>query len=142
MTNNTPQSAPDPALDDVLRKLDSARSDLLSVHRVLLDAERVRYEKLFGRIDGNMAFLQLAIHDPWFTWLRPMIKLVSEIDSRLIDRKDEPVTVEEATQLLEEAHRLLRPDTEGSGFQKEFQALLQDSPEVAVLHRQLVRDRE
>jgi hypothetical protein len=130
------------ALAVILPKLDAARTDLLALHRVLLNAERVRYEKLFGRINGNGAFLQLALHDPWFTWLRPMMRLVSEVDSRLLDRGQEPVTAAEAAALLAEAQRLLRPDAEGSGFQQEFQQLLQDSPEVAVLHRQLVRERE
>jgi hypothetical protein len=130
------------ALAQILPRLDAARTDLLALHRVLLNAERVRYEKLFGRINGNGAFLQLALHDPWFTWLRPMMRLVSEVDSRLLDRGQEPVTAPEAAALLAEAQRLLRPDAEGSGFQQEFQQLLQDSPEVAVLHRQLVRERE
>lgn len=140
-TSNTTPTA-DQTLATVLPKLDAARNDLLSLHRVLLQAEKVRYEKVFGRIEGNGAFLQLAMHDPWFTWLRPMMRLVSEIDSRLLDRGQPPVTAEEATELLGQARRLLRPDTDGSGFQKEFQQLLQDSPEVAVLHRQLVRERE
>lgn len=130
------------ALAQILPRLDAARTDLLALHRVLLNAERVRYEKLFGRINGNGAFLQLALHDPWFTWLRPMMRLVSEVDSRLLDRGQEPVTVPEAAALLADARRLLRPDAEGSGFQQEFQQLLQDSPEVAVMHRQLVRERE
>lgn len=143
-THSTPPTTSDQAgsLDEILPKLDAARSDLLSLHRVLLEAERVRYEKLFGRIPGNGAFLQLAIHDPWFTWLRPMMRIVSEVDSRLLDRGQEPITVTEAEALLEQAQRLLRPDAEGSGFQQEFQALLQDSPEVAVLHRQLVQRRD
>ncbi|HMS02645.1 MAG TPA: hypothetical protein PKE51_06705 [Gemmatimonadaceae bacterium] len=129
------------SLAAILPQLDAARGDLLALHRVLLHAERVRYEKLFGRINGNGAFLQLALHDPWFTWLRPMMKLVSEIDSRLLDRGQAPITSAEAGALLAEARRLLRPDAEGSGFQQEFQQLLQDSPEVAVLHGQLVRGR-
>ncbi len=138
----SPIDSPSPELAAVLPKLDAARNDLLALHRVLLHAERVRYEKLFGRIESNGAFLQLAMHDPWFTWLRPMMRVVSEIDSRLLDRGQPPVTVVEAETMLHDAQRLLRPDAEGSGFQKEFQALLQDSPEVAVLHRQLVRERE
>jgi hypothetical protein len=141
-SSNEPPRDDAAELAQILPRLDAVRGDLLSLHRVLLHAERVRYEKLFGRINGNGAFLQLALHDPWFTWLRPMMKLVSEIDSRLLDRGQEPITAPEAAALLAEARRLLRPDAEGSGFQQEFQQLLQDSPEVAVMHRQLVRDRE
>lgn len=144
MTDPSPTSGPDEAaaLAAILPRLDAARTDLLALHRVLLNAERVRYEKVFGRINGNGAFLQLALHDPWFTWLRPMMKLVSEVDSRLLDRGQAPITAAEASQMLSEAERLLRPDAEGSGFQQEFQQLLQDAPEVAVLHRQLAKHRE
>ncbi|MCU0617780.1 MAG: hypothetical protein MUD17_11970 [Gemmatimonadaceae bacterium] len=144
MTDPTPDAGPDEAaaLASILPRLDAARTDLLALHRVLLNAERVRYEKVFGRINGNGAFLQLALHDPWFTWLRPMMKLVSEIDSRLLDRGQAPITASEAAQMLSDAERLLRPDAEGSGFQQEFQQLLQDAPEVAVLHRQLAKHRE
>lgn len=144
MTDPTPAGGPDEAaaLATILPRLDAARTDLLALHRVLLNAERVRYEKVFGRINGNGAFLQLALHDPWFTWLRPMMKLVSEIDSRLLDRGQAPITAAEAAQMLTDAERLLRPDAEGSGFQQEFQQLLQDAPEVAVLHRQLAKHRE
>jgi hypothetical protein len=139
-TNDTGTTTNDLAI--VLPKLDAARNDLLALHRVLLHAERVRYEKVFGRIPGNGAFLQLAMNDPWFTWLRPMMRLVSEIDSRLLDRGQPPLSAEEAATWLADANRLLRPDAEGSGFQQEFQALLQDSPEVAVMHRQLVKERD
>ena len=64
-----------------------ARLDLLRVHRALLAVERVRYEKVRGRIANNSAFLQLVISDPWFDWLRPMAQLVLMIDERTSDKK-------------------------------------------------------
>ena len=57
------------ATAEELQRLEVARTLLLKVHRALLEAERVRYEKARGRIENNSAFLQLVINDPWFDWL-------------------------------------------------------------------------
>ena len=77
----SPQDAePSSAAD--LERLERSRRDLLRVHRALLTIERVRYEKVHGRVANNSAFLQLVIADPWFEWLRPMALLVLLIDER------------------------------------------------------------
>ena len=49
------------ATAEQLQRLEVARTLLLKVHRALLEAERVRYEKARGRIENNSAFLQLVI---------------------------------------------------------------------------------
>src|SRR5579859_3824916 len=53
---------------------------LRALHKALLDALRVSFEKLHGRIEGPGAFLQLVLHDPLFAWLRPMSALIAELD--------------------------------------------------------------
>jgi hypothetical protein len=60
MTDAPPPARPDlppfpelPATATDLARLDRARNDLLRVHRALLAAERVRYEKVRGRIANN-----------------------------------------------------------------------------------------
>lgn len=117
-------------------RLEAMRLDLLRVHRGLLEAERLRYERVRGRIANNSAFLQLVINDPWFDWLRPMAQLVLLIDERTSDRK-QPLGSAEARALLDRGRALLRPDAEGDAFQRLFQQAIQSSPELAVLHRQV-----
>lgn len=117
-------------------RLDTVRTDLLGVHRALLNVERARYEKAKGRIANNSAFLQLVINDPWFDWLRPMAQLVLLIDERLADKKN-PLDSAEAAALLTRAKMLLRADSGGDAFQRLFFQSIQNSPELAVLARQV-----
>ncbi|MDQ8162398.1 MAG: hypothetical protein P3C10_07435 [Gemmatimonadota bacterium] len=119
-----------------LQRLERVRMDLLRVHRALLEAERARYEKVRGRIANNSAFLQLVINDPWFDWLRPMAQLVLLIDERTSDKK-QPLGTAEAVSLFGRARSLLRADADGDAFQRLFYQVVQTSPELAVLARQV-----
>ena len=125
-----------PASPALRERLEVARTLLLKVHRALLEAERVRYEKARGRIANNSAFLQLVINDPWFDWLRPMAQMVLLIDERASDRKS-PLGEEEGQALLDRARGLLRADPEGDAFQRLYAEALQHSPSLAVLARQV-----
>lgn len=120
------------------RQLTAAREDLLRVHRALLHVERIRYEKVHGRIANNGLFLQLVIGDPWFDWLRPMGQMVLLIDERMED-KDAPLTVSEATALLKRARELLRADANGDAFQRLYYQALQLSPDLVVLHCEVAK---
>lgn len=125
-----------PAEADLLARLETARTNLLRVHRALLAVERLRYEKVRGRVANNSAFLQLVISDPWFDWLRPMAQLVLMIDERTSDKKA-ILGQAEARALLDRANGLLRADSEGDAFQRLYYDAVQASPELAVLARQV-----
>ena len=129
-TAEAPVSAPQ------LHALETCRNDLLLLHRALLVAERVRYEKARGRVANNSAFLQLVINDPWFDWLRPMAQLVLMIDERTTDKKG-PLGAAEAKALIDRARGLLRADVNGDAFQRLFYDAVQGFPELAVLARQV-----
>ena len=124
------------ASETELQRVELVRSDLLQVHRALLEAERVRYERVRGRVANNSAFLQLVINDPWFDWLRPMAQLVLLIDERTSDKKN-ILGSAEARALLERGRALLRADAEGDAFQRLYYQALQTSPALAVLTRQV-----
>ncbi len=119
-----------------LERLERARRDLLRVHRALLETERLRFEKVHGRVANNSAFLQLVIADPWFDWLRPMAQMVLMIDERTSDKKSRLGTIE-ATTLFDRACSMLRADADGDAFQRLFFQAVQSSPDLAVLARQV-----
>jgi hypothetical protein len=119
-----------------LQKLDLVRGVLLRVHRALLETERTRYEKVKGRLANNSAFLQVVISDPWFDWLRPMAQLVLLIDERTADKKS-PLGSAEAQSLYDRSRALLRADADGDAFQRLYYQAVQNSPELAVLARQV-----
>lgn len=132
----TTDASDSPAGADQLAELESCRQDLLLLHRALLAAERVRYERARGRIANNSAFLQLVINDPWFDWLRPMAQLVLMIDERTSDKKA-PLGTTEGKSLSDRARGLLRADENGDAFQRLYYDAVQTFPELAVLARQI-----
>lgn len=125
-----------PAPPALLQRLEVARTLLLKVHRALLEAERIRFEKARGRIPNNTEFLQLVINDPWFDWLRPMAQMVLLIDERMSDKKS-PLGRDEAQSLFDRARALLKPAPDGDAFQRLYADALQHSPPLAVLARQV-----
>lgn len=134
-----PPTQEEPEATETARKqLLSIREDLLQVHRALLHVERLRYEKVHGRIANNGLFLQLAIGDPWFDWLRPMGQMVLLIDERMEDKQSR-LSAGEATALLTRARELLRADASGDAFQRLYYQALQLSPDLAVVHGQVAK---
>lgn len=121
----------------VRRRLNDARLGLLALHKALLDYERIRFERTHGRVETTGAFLQLAIGDPQFAWLRPISELVVQIDELLVS--DEPGAEVDADTVMNHARKLLRADEQGDDFQRRYHRALQDSPEVVLAHAQWKR---
>ena len=117
---------------NIAARLEPTRNAVLGLHRALLAAERIAWEAMNGRIAGNAEFLQLAIHDPWFLWLRPMTALIAALDEAMLDQVPEGQLKLPA--LLATARDLLRPDESGSDFQQRYFEFVQRSPDVAVAH--------
>jgi hypothetical protein len=116
-----------------LRKtLVDVRYGLLGLHKALIVAEQLTFERIYGRVDSTGQLLQLVMSDPWFTWLHPLSNLVVRIDE-LLDGDEEP-TVEEVAVLLTEARGLIRPSEHGDGFERSYYEALQRAPEVVMAH--------
>ena len=121
----------------LVAKLDAARDGLLSVHKALLDEERIRYEREVGPVGSAGRLLQLVINDPWFAWLHPLTELVVQIDELVAAKEPAPDGTGEA--LLEQAVRLLSPSSEGDAFQQRYHVALQESPAVVLAHAHATR---
>lgn len=115
---------------DLQMRLAPAREAILNLHRNLLDAERIAYERLHGRIPGSADVLQLAIHDPWFAWLRPMTALLVAMDEAMLE--DTPEADAQVPALLAEARLLVLADEDGNDFQQRLFEFIQRSPDVAI----------
>ncbi len=113
------------------------RDAVLSLHRELLETERLAWERLNGRTVGNVELLHLAIEDPWFSWLRPLTALIAAMDEALVD--DTPDAAARTAAILGEASSLLHPDENGSDFQQRYHEFVQRAPDVAVAHGRLTR---
>jgi hypothetical protein len=108
------------------------RRGLLGLHKALIVAEQVTYERINGRVDSTGKLLQLVLNDPWFTWLHPLSQMVVRIDELLEDGDD--VTDVELEHFLTEVRALIRPSEEGDGFERSYYEALQREPDVIFAH--------
>ncbi len=110
---------------------------MMHLHRALLESERVRYERLNGRVASSADLLQLVLHDPWFAWLRPMSALIVAMDERMDPDAEPGVPAPES--LLEQARELMRADEEGGDFPSHYHDALQRDPAVVMAHASVQR---
>lgn len=135
----SPSSAPQPAgvpAED-RRRLAELREALFSLHKALIDSERVSYEQTMGTIPTPNHFLQLLTSDPWFAWLQPLSHLVVAFDVAL-DGK-EPLTATGAAALRQQTGRLLVATETGEGFTKHYYDALQRDPDVVLTHAHVMK---
>jgi hypothetical protein len=127
------------ASDTTRENLKALRHGLLRMHKTLLDLERRDYERARGRIGNSYEFLQLVLKDPWFDWLHRLSELIVQIDETLDANSETPATEADAKALTERAKTLLVPAETGSEFQKNYFLALQQSPDVVLLHSEIVK---
>jgi hypothetical protein len=121
-------------------QLKQLRQGLLRLHKLLLDLERRGFERARGRIGNSYEFLQLVLKDPWFDWLHRLSELIAQIDEALDTLTSEsPATEEDVRALISRARLLLAPAESGTEFQKNYFLALQQSPDVVLLHSELVK---
>lgn len=123
--------------DDVRARLTAAREALLQLHKTLLDAERVSYEATFGRITSPYQFLHLLTNDGWFAWLAPVTQLLVAMDEML--DAPEPVTPAGVDGLVMRMKRLLVPTSDGVGFSRHYDEVLQRNPDALFAHAAAVK---
>ena len=125
-------------MTDLLRKrLEEVRHALLTLHKALVDSERISYEKTIGAIQSPNHFLQLLTRDPWFSWLQPLSQLIVSMDEAL-DAK-EPLTAAAVEALVKETSLLLAPSESGKGFSRHYFDALQRDPDVIFAHAEATK---
>src|SRR3954464_10268993 len=121
----------EPLSDTSRDSLKHIRQGLLGLHKMLLDLERIDYERAHGKIGNSYEFLQLVLKDPWFDWLHRLSELIVQMDETLDTRDAErPTTDGDAEELIKRARALLSPSETGTEFQKNYFLALQQSPDV------------
>jgi hypothetical protein len=118
-------------------RVTNARRGLLHVHRALLEAERKRYEREFGRVENSGTLLQLILQHPWFQWLRPISELIVQMDDWLDHDEKSGASPDLAELLLAQARDRLMPNEAGADFQRRYWRFLQEDPAVAVAHAEV-----
>ncbi len=113
-------------------RLRIVRDRLLDLHKVLLDAERARYEHHHGRVPSSGQWLQLVLGHEQFAWLRPFSGLIVRIDEWLASDEMAP---DEGEALWFEADRLTTlTDTFDASPAGQYRGLIDAAPAAATAH--------
>lgn len=131
------QPAPEPR--EIQRRLQALRDSLLSLHKELVDSERVEYERTIGKIQSPNHFLKLLVSDPWFAWLSPLSQLIVSMDEALSEK--EPLTHGIAKALERQTNDMLVASETGAGFSGHYFEVLQRDPDVVLAHAEVVKLR-
>jgi hypothetical protein len=123
--------SPQPITAPSRELLGKLRDMLLEQHKLLLDRERVAYDKIHQSVSSPGALLNLVINDPHFTWLKQISTLIVEIDEAL--SRNSKAGQEVADRLTAQAREMMRPRAEGSDFQVRYYNALQESPDIVIL---------
>lgn len=126
-----------PEREHARQRLFRLRTALLSLHKTLVDSERVSYEKTVGQIQSPGHFLQLLTRDAWFAWLQPLSQLIVATDMALEEK--EPLTMIAVETLLKQTGLLLVAVEGSEGFSGHYNAALQRDPDVVMAHAEVAK---
>jgi hypothetical protein len=111
-----------------LSPLSQLHARLLELHRTLLGLVRATYEEEHGTIPNPGAMLQLVIGHEAFAWLRPLSKLLVDLDDKDL--------VPDAAAARVAVEGLL---SGSNPFATRYAEALQSTPEVAAEHGEVMR---
>jgi len=116
--------------------LDKLRHALLQLHKALLDAQRVRYERENGRVESRGELLELVLEDASFEWLRVLSALIARLDE--LAAADDKDASAEMRGVIDRLRTLVRFEG-NSGFTDPYREIIEAVPDALVAHVQLSR---
>ena len=117
--------------------LPALRNQLLSLHKLLMNAERAAYEKEGNVIESPMQFLQLLMEHERFAWLRQLSQMVVMMDEAMEEKP--PITQERADALVGEARHLLTGSEEPGSFAVRYAKMRERESAVAAAHADVIK---
>lgn len=115
--------------------LPTLRNQLLSLHKILMLAERALYEKEGNVIRSPNHFLQLLTGDARFAWLRELSQLIVMIDEAMEEKP--PITTERKDALVNEARLLLTGSNESGSFAARYATMMERVPSITTAHAEI-----
>ena len=113
-------------------KVEQVRHTLLELHKAMLDAQRIEYERGHGRIETSGEFLGLVLNHPEFEWIRALSALIARMDEWAEGMEGE---AEDGFGSLVEALRsLIRPEGANAEFTAKYWKMVEGEPAVTVAH--------
>jgi hypothetical protein len=117
--------------------IENLRLSMLDLHKTLMDAQRVRYERDHGRIQTSGELLGLVLEHPSFAWLRTLSALIARLDEWIEEK--EKAGQDELPALIDALKSLIETEGKDAAFNKPYWELANAVPEVLVAHVKLWR---
>lgn len=127
----------DTLTDGTRQKLKNLSAAFLRLHKVLLEAEKEKYEAANGAIPNPNVYLSLVLDDPQFAWLRKISSLIALIDEAASVRR--PASETEADALINEAKILLNFQDGEAEFNDKFQKALQENKDAVLNYNEVLK---
>ncbi len=113
------------------------RHSVLDLHKALLDAQRIRYEREHGRIATSGEFLGLVLEHPAFAWLRTLSALIARIDEWIEEQAEKPA--DGLPELIGALRSLIAREGGHATFSAPYWEMVNEVPAVLVEHVKLWR---
>ena len=114
-------------------KLQNLIKLLLSLHKSLLDIERVHYEKKNGEISNNHEYFSLVVNHDDFQWLRKLSEIIALIDE---EAEQSDINLDKIKELSADLRDILSADDE-TEFSLKYQLARQTNESILDLDRQI-----
>ena len=121
------------------RFVDELRHSLLDLHKALLDAQRIRYERDHGRIGTSNEFLGLVLEHPAFAWLRTLSALIARFDEWIEEQAEQFPSEDDLPGMIDALRSLVEADGKHEVFSKPYWEIVNDVPAVLIEHVKLWR---
>jgi hypothetical protein len=119
--------------------VDEMRSSLLDLHKALLDAQRIRYERDHGRISTSNEFLGLVLEHPSFAWLRTLSALIARFDEWIEEQAEQFPSADDLPGMIDALRSLVEADGKHEVFSKPYWDIVNDTPAALIEHVKLWR---
>ena len=121
---------------DLIARADAVRHALLELHKAMIEAQRIVYERGHGRISTPAEFLGLLEH-PEFDWIRALSALIAQLDEWSED--PEATGAAGLDDVIAALRSLLQRDGTNAKFSPRYWEMIDSTPDVLVAHVKLTR---
>ena len=117
--------------------INELRRSILELHKSLLDAQQIRYEREHGRIKSSGELLGLVLEHPTFAWLRQLSALIARLDEWVEMREE--IGDDDLHVMVDALRDLINAEHRNGTFGKLYWEIVDSVPEVLVAHVKLWR---
>ncbi len=114
-------------------KLQSLRHELLVLHERLLEYQRQKFEKKYGRINAGRKMFYLVTTERSFAWIGVLTELIVGVDGLI----DSNASDDKNTTALFNYTKKLLSLNDKTIFNKEYNRAVQSDPEVLIVHHKI-----